>query len=107
MEGFDLIHGETACTGCRNTILSALIDMRNADQLMYLPGVTVVTGAAPLPAGVPEKNLVSVGLCMKEKANRHVKGCPPNNALVVKAINGDRAEVKRMYTDESLDQSNS
>jgi Ni,Fe-hydrogenase III small subunit len=87
--------------------MSALIDMRTADQLMYLPGVTVVTGDAPLPAGVSEKNLVSVGLCMKEKANRHVKGCPPNNALVVKAIIGDRAEVKRMYADESLDQSDS
>ena len=107
MEGFDLIHGEATCTGCRNTVMSALIDMRNADQLMYLPGMTVVTGDAPLPAGVSEKNLVSVGLCMKEKANRHVKGCPPNNALVVKAIIGDRAEVKRMYADESLDQSDS
>jgi hypothetical protein len=32
-----------------------------------------------------------------------VKGCPPNNALVVKAIIGDRAEVRRMYAEESLD----
>ena len=32
-----------------------------------------------------------------------VKGCPPNNALVVKAIIGDRAEVKRMYAEENLD----
>jgi hypothetical protein len=36
------------------------------------------------------------------QTDRHVKGCPPNNALVVKAIIGDRAEVKRMYADESL-----
>lgn len=103
MAGFNLIHGETACTGCRNTVMSALIDMRNADQLGYLPGVTVVTGDAPLPADVDQQGLVTVGLCMKEKADRHVKGCPPNNALVVKAIIGDRAEVKRMYADESLD----
>jgi hypothetical protein len=34
------------------------------------------------------------------KTGRHVKGCPPNNALVVKAIIGDRAEVKRMYATE-------
>jgi uncharacterized protein (DUF362 family) len=104
VEGFQLIHGEAACTGCRNTVMSALIDMRNADQLMYLPGVTVVTGKAPLPADVPPENIVTVGLCMKDnQTERHVKGCPPNNALVVKAIIGDRAEVKRMYADEGLD----
>ena len=101
MEGFDLIHGEAACTGCRNTVMSALIDMRNADQLMYLPGVTVLTGDAPMPAGVPGEDIVTVGLCMKDKQTaRHVKGCPPNNYLVVKAIIGDRAEVGRMYADE-------
>jgi len=104
VEGFQLVHGEATCTGCRNTVMSALIDMRNADQLMYLPGVAVVTGGAPLPADVDAENLVTVGLCMKENpSGRHVKGCPPNNALVVKAIIGDRAEVKRMYAGESLD----
>jgi hypothetical protein len=46
LEGFELINGEATCTGCRNTILSALIDMRNSDQLMYLPGIRVVTGGA-------------------------------------------------------------
>jgi hypothetical protein len=104
VEGFQLIHDEATCTGCRNTVMSALIDMRNADQLMYLPGVTVVTGGAPLPADVLPESIVTVGLCMKGKeSGRHVKGCPPNNALVVKAIIGDRAEVKRMYATEGLD----
>jgi uncharacterized protein (DUF362 family) len=103
VESFRLIHGEAACTGCRNTVMSALVDMRNADQLMYLPGITVVTGGAPLPADVDQDGIVTIGLCMKEnRSQRHVKGCPPNNALVVKAIIGGRAEVKRMYADESL-----
>jgi len=102
MEGFNLIHGEAACTGCRNTVMSALIDMRNADQLMYLPGVTVLTGGAPMPADVNADDVVTVGLCMKDsKTARHVKGCPPNNFLIVKAMIGDRAEVGRMYADES------
>ncbi len=101
VEGFQLIQDEATCTGCRNTVMSALIDMRNADQLMYLPGVTVVTGGAPLPADVAPESVVTVGLCMQEdKSERHVKGCPPNNALVVKAIIGDRAEVKRMYDEK-------
>jgi uncharacterized protein (DUF362 family) len=105
VEGFQLIEGEATCTGCRNTVMSALIDMRNADQLMYLPGITVVTGSAPLPEGVLRENIVTVGKCMPKESqtDRHVKGCPPNNALVVKAIIGERAEVKRMYADESLD----
>ena len=105
MEGFNLIHGEGTCTGCRNTVMSALIDMRNADQLMYLPGVTVVTGGAPLPADVPREDIVTVGTCMpkESRTDRHVKGCPPNNALVVDAIIAGRAEVKRMYADETLD----
>lgn len=104
VEGFQLIYGEATCTGCRNTVMSALIDMRNADQLMYLPGVTVVTGGAPLLEGVPRGNIVTVGKCMPSESRtiRHVKGCPPNNALIVKAIIGDRAEVKRMYAEEGL-----
>lgn len=102
MDGFKLTHGEATCTGCRNTVMSALIDMRNADQLMYLPGVTVLTGDAPMPDSVSSEDIVTVGLCMKDNQTaRHVKGCPPNNYLVVKAIIGDRAEADRMYADES------
>ena len=105
VEGFQLIQGEATCTGCRNTVMSALIDMRNADQLMYLPGITVVTGGAPLPEGIPRESIVTVGKCTPKESQtyRHVKGCPPNNALVVDAIIGGRAEVKRMYADEGLD----
>jgi len=105
VEGFQLIQGEATCTGCRNTVMSALIDMRNADQLMYLPGVTMVTGGASLPEGVPRESIVTIGKCTPKESQteRHVKGCPPNNALVVDAIIGGRAEVKRMYADESLE----
>jgi uncharacterized protein (DUF362 family) len=104
VEGFHVIHGEAACTGCRNTVMSALVDMRNADQLDFLPGICVVTGGADLPNDVPRKNIVTVGICMKENATeRHVKGCPPNNALIVKAIIDGRAEVKRMYAEDTLD----
>jgi len=107
IENFKLLHGEVACTGCRNTVMSALVDMRNADQLMYLPGVTVLTGEAAPPEGVAIENIVTVGKCMPKetRSERHVAGCPPNNALVVEAIIGGRAPVKRMYADETLDKS--
>lgn len=109
VEDFHLIHGEVTCTGCRNTVMSALIDMRNADQLAFLSGIWVLTGGAPFPAGVPRENIVTVGKCMpkERRTERHVKGCPPNNAYVVKAIIGDRAEVKRMYADDTLDKTES
>jgi uncharacterized protein (DUF362 family) len=109
VEDFRLIHGVAACTGCRNTVMSALIDMRNAGQLEYLSGVTVLTGGAPIPDDVSLENIVTVGKCMpkESRTERHVKGCPPNNAYVVKAIIGDRAEVKRMYADGDLDKTDS
>lgn len=99
IEGFRLIHGQVACTGCRNTVLSSLIDMKNSDQLVYLPGITVLTGDADPPAGVEPEDVVTVGKCMAEerRTKRHVKGCPPNNVYVVEAIIGGRAEVKRRY----------
>lgn len=105
IEGFQLIQGVATCTGCRNTVMSALIDMRNSDQLMYLPGITVVTGGAPIPEGVQPEDVVTIGKCTskEDRTERYVKGCPPNNAAVVKAIIGDRAEVKRMYAEESLE----
>jgi len=105
VEGFNLIFGGITCTGCRNTVMSALVDMRNADQLMYLPGVTVVTGDPEIPPFVPAESLVTVGKCIPKwkRGKVHVKGCPPNNAYVVQAIIGERAKAKRMYAERDLE----
>jgi hypothetical protein len=85
--------------------MSALVDMRNADQLMYLPGVTVVTGDPEIPPFVPAESIVTVGKCVPEGkwSKLHVKGCPPNNVYVVQAIIGKRAKAKRMYADADMD----
>jgi hypothetical protein len=74
---------------------------------MYLRGVTVVTGDASLPEDAARENIVTVGKCIREdnRTERHIDGCPPNNVLVVRAIIGDRAEVKRIYADGSLGES--
>ena len=98
-EGFNLIYGGVTCTGCRNTVMSALVDMRNADQLMYLPGVTVITGDPEIPPFVDMEKIVAIGKCVPEekRGKNYVKGCPPNNAYVVKAIIGERGKAKRMY----------
>ena len=107
VEGFNLIFGGVTCTGCRNTVMSALIDMRNADQLMYLPGVIVITGDPEIPPFVPTDSLVTVGKCVPEwkRGKLHVKGCPPNNAFVVQAIIGERGKAKRMYAEGDLESS--
>ncbi len=105
IEGFNLVYGGITCTGCRNTVLSALTDMRNANQLMYLPGITVVTGDPEIPATIAKDSIVAVGKCVPEskRGKKYVKGCPPNNAYVVQAIIGDREKAKRMYADGNLE----
>jgi uncharacterized protein (DUF362 family) len=105
VEGFNLIFGGITCTGCRNTVMSALADMRNADQLMYLPGVTVLTGDPDVSPFVKSERIVTVGRCVPEekRGENFVQGCPPNNAYVVQAIIGERAKAKRMYADKDLD----
>ena len=100
IEGFDMLYGEATCTGCRMGIMSSLFDMKEKDQLMYLPGVTVVTGDPEIPETIPKDGLVTVGRCVpKEKrTERHVRGCPPNNMDIVQAVIGDRAKVERHWS---------
>ena len=104
VEGFHLIHGGITCTGCRNTVMSALVDMRNANQLNYLPGVTVITGDPEILPTISWENLVTVGKCVpqEKRKGRHVNGCPPNNAYVVQAIIGERGKARRMYAEGDL-----
>lgn len=105
MTGFNLIHGGVTCTGCRNTVMSALVDMRNAGQLEYLSGITVITGDPEIPQRATPASTVSVGKCVPEgkRSKNYVRGCPPNNAYVVQAIIGERAKAKRMYAESGLE----
>jgi len=106
VDGFSLLFGGITCTGCRNTVMSALIDMRNAGHLKYLPGVTVITGDPDIPKAVPGDEIVAVGQCVPKgkRGKRFVRGCPPNNAYVVDAIIGGREKVRRMYAEKSLEE---
>lgn len=106
VDGFSLLFGGVTCTGCRNTVMSALVDMRNAGQLKYLPGVTVITGDPDIEKAILKDKIVAVGQCVPgdKRGKRFVTGCPPNNAYVVDAIIGGREKVKRMYAEESLEE---
>ncbi len=87
--GIRIVHGEGTCTGCRNGLLSSLFDMRADGSLERARGLTVVAGPTPIPAGIPQELLVSVGTCGLPEARRlprHVRGCPPNNVDIIQAL---------------------
>ena len=88
-EGIDIRHSEGTCTGCRNGLLSSLFDMRADGTIDRARGLTVVAGPTPLPDGVPQEMLASIGSCSLPEAKRllrYVRGCPPNNVDIVRAL---------------------
>ena len=90
-EGVSIVHSEGTCTGCRNGLLSSLFDMREDGSLQRARGFTVVAGPAPIPEGIPQEFLVTIGSCCLPEAKRilrHVRGCPPNNVDIVRALLG-------------------
>jgi len=99
IEGLDLIYGNITCSGCRMGIMSSLFDMKVANQLIYLPGITIVTGDPEIPEYICEDSLITVGRCVPDhkRSKRHVRGCPPNNLDIVQAIIGGRANAERHW----------
>ena len=104
-ESFNLIFNKDACTGCHNTVNSALMDMKAQDLFPYLEGMNVCVGPCTkdeLPEGANADNTVCIGICCKKLADemgfRWVVGCPPGNADVVKGILGDRREYGVRYS---------
>ncbi len=88
IEGLCVIHAEGSCTGCRNTVASAVFDMKNSNREQYLKGLTLVTGDVPLPLGVNPEDVITLGVCVPQemRSRRHVMGCPPNNVRVIEAV---------------------
>ena len=100
-----LIFDYQACTGCHNTVISSLMDMKAQDLLGYLENMNVIVGPCKpeqLPKNATAENTVAIGLCAKKSAGdamglRSAVGCPPNNAVVVQALLGDRREYGTRY----------
>lgn len=108
LPAFDLVLDEGACTGCRNTVLSAIMDMKAEGLESFLEGKYIVAGpleAARLPGNIRKEDIVLVGICTRELAEkglgRYVQGCPPNNIFVVRGIVGEEKQVERRYATES------
>jgi uncharacterized protein (DUF362 family) len=100
---FELLFDEGACTGCRNTVLSAIMDMKSDNIQYFLEGKTIIAGPLPdVPQGCKKEDIVLIGKCTAHlrEFGEYVKGCPPNNIWVVKGIVGDRMDVGRRYATE-------
>ena len=101
---YKLIFDEQACTGCRNTVISSLMDMKAQNLFPYLENMNVIVGPCTeeqLPDGATPDNTVCIGICTKPLADkmgfRHVMGCPPGNVDTVQGILGDRLEYGVRY----------
>jgi uncharacterized protein (DUF362 family) len=92
---FEIVWSEEACTGCRNTIISVLMDLKRDDRLDELEGKYVLVGKqkeSDIPEGASDENTVLVGRCAAALAgkgfSRCVIGCPPGNADTIRGIVG-------------------
>ena len=97
VEELRLLHAPGTCTGCRNTVLSALFDLKRAKQLDHLRGLTIVTGPeVEIPADTPSEQLIAVGICVPpdRRGHRFVSGCPPNNSWVVEEVVRGRKKAR-------------
>ena len=96
---FELLMAEGACTGCRNTVISSIMDLKSQGLEGCLEGKYVIAGpleGRDIPEGANEKNTVLVGICTRHLEGRgvYVQGCPPNNIFVVRAIVGEARRSK-------------
>jgi len=89
LRGVKLLQSPEMCTGCQTGVFSSIFDMQRAGQGKFLRGVTIVSGGeVELPPDTLPERIVAVGACVpRTKRGRHfVKGCPPNNSDIAKAI---------------------
>jgi len=101
---FELLFDEGACTGCRNSVISALLDMKKHGTERALEGKVIVAGPLKeedLPQGATKGNTVLVGICTRHLRDRgaYVQGCPPLNNPIIEGITCDGVSAKSRYDD--------
>ena len=102
-EGFQLLLAEKACTGCRNCVLSSLVELKDRGQLDKARGWTVVAGKIDKFPKADRERLLLVGNCTAKFRKRgiFVRGCTPNDRDIVSAILGEEPTL-HYTTQESL-----
>ncbi|MDR1271847.1 MAG: DUF362 domain-containing protein [Clostridiales Family XIII bacterium] len=99
---FNLVWSDKACTGCRNTVISVLMDMKKENLLGLLDGQYALVGhhaESEIPIGASPENTVLVGRCAASLGaagyGRCVIGCPPGNSDTIKGLIGESAGKER------------
>ena len=95
---FQLLFQEDTCTGCRNTVISNLVELKRDGLLECLKDKVIIAGTIQeIPAGVQPNNLLLVGKCTRKFKDKgfFVPGCPPNDIPFAKAFASDTGETGR------------
>lgn len=107
---YTCIFNQGACTGCHNTTISALMDLKSDGLEKYLENKYILVGPVTedeIPPEATPEMTVCLGRCTKHLADkglgRWVPGCPPGNVGVVQGIVGDALKVGRRYSDKDED----
>ena len=88
-QGFQVLYDEKACSGCRNQMLSSLVDMANAGVLDQAKGWTVLCGKfEQLPDVSNVEKLLLIGACLSRFKDKgvFVQACPPNSTDITRAL---------------------
>ncbi|HEX78212.1 MAG TPA: DUF362 domain-containing protein [Dehalococcoidia bacterium] len=95
-KGFELLLAEKACTGCRNTVLSVLVDLKEQNQLDRAAGWCVIAGKIDKVPEVERDYLLLAGNCTARFKRRgvFVPGCPPNNRDIAGGILREEQEAR-------------
>jgi hypothetical protein len=90
-DGFKLLIEEKACTGCRESVLSAMFELNKENKLNLLKGWTVISGQTKTVSETDKSKLLIVGNCLTKFKNQgiFVAGCPPWNWQVINSIKGE------------------
>jgi len=91
-EGFQLLFSDKVCSGCRNCVMSVLVDLKETGYLDRAKGWTVIAGKPDKIPDVPKERLMLVGACTAKFRNQgvYVEGCTPNNRDIASVIVGEQ-----------------
>ncbi|HHW73754.1 MAG TPA: DUF362 domain-containing protein [Firmicutes bacterium] len=78
--------GDDTCSGCRNTVISVLVELKARGRLDALSDKIIVTGTPPgheLPG-----EAILVGNCARQHGpnKNFIAGCPPENSWIIEAL---------------------
>jgi uncharacterized protein (DUF362 family) len=93
-EGFKLVIEEKACTGCRESVLSAMLELNKENKLNLYKAWTVIAGQTKSLPECDKSKLLIVGTCNSKHKNQgiFVEACPPWPWQVINGFTGEKLD---------------